>query len=953
MKWWVPEVIQSSDTDCGPASVASFLAGFGLRVSYAQLREACYTDLDGTSIDDLEDVARRFGLDASQTMVPPEHLACGEAGVLPAIAVLALPGGVAHFVVLWRRVGAWLQVMDPMVGRRWMHERDLREVLYRHHTSVPAELWRAWAGTDAFLGPLRWRLRRMGVARRAVDLLVGEAQQDESWRGLATLEALVRLVESAAERGRRPRREAAGLLASFAGRLAEQSWVPERFFSAWGPPEASELTMTGAVLVTATERTDEPREPGPAAKSSEARFTPAGGERGGKHEPREPGPAAKSSEARFTPAAASGGNRIASPDEGGALAGRPEGTGFWSERGACERGGTHEAPEVPPEAARPSVLHQILAHLRQDGALAPSALGAAAGLAGATAALEALLFKGVLEVGGLLFTPGQRTGAVLAVAAFVAGVLLFELRLASGVRALGRRLEARLRVHFLHKLVRLPDSYFAQRLTSDLTLRVHSVVQLRGVPVVAQSILRTLASLLATVAAMIWLDRGCAPLALLALGAAVGLPLLLQSRLAELQLSLTTYQGGLSRYLLDALLGVLPLKSHVAQPGLLAEHDRLLARWARARRALVRSQVLVDAAIYGAGTLISGLVLHGHLQRTADTSSALLLVFWASQLPALGRTLARSLAEYPARRAVAARILEPLQTPDEESAGERPAPREGGARLLLHEVSLDMGRTRLLDQVELELEPGCHCAVLGASGAGKSSLLGLLLGWHRASAGVVALDGRSLEQYDRDALSAELAWIDPQVQLWNRSLYDNLTYGAPALPEDLAEILELSGLRPSLDKLPQGLATPLGEGGSALSQGEAQRVRVARAMLRRHARLVLLDEPLRGLDRPSRARLLKRLRRWWSSATLLCVTHDVHETLDFDRVLVLEQGRVVESGLPAMLARQPGSAYARMLESERQVRSFFDESPLWTRWVVREGRLARHAPSARRADEAV
>ena len=121
-------------------------------------------------------------------------------------------------------------------------------------------------------------------------------------------------------------------------------------------------------------------------------------------------------------------------------------------------------------------------------------------------------------------------------------------------------------------------------------------------------------------------------------------------------------------------------------------------------------------------------------------------------------------------------------------------------------------------------------------------------------------------------------------------------------------------------------------------------------MLRRNARLVLLDEPLRGLDRQTRARLLQRLRRWWPHATLLCVTHDVHETLDFDRVLILEQGRLVENGLPAMLARQPGSLYARMLESERQVRAFFDESSLWTRWVVEEGRLVRHAPSGRRAD---
>jgi ATP-binding cassette subfamily B protein len=126
-----------------------------------------------------------------------------------------------------------------------------------------------------------------------------------------------------------------------------------------------------------------------------------------------------------------------------------------------------------------------------------------------------------------------------------------------------------------------------------------------------------------------------------------------------------------------------------------------------------------------------------------------------------------------------------------------------------------------------------------------------------------------------------------------------------------------------LQRLPQreggGLQTPLGEGGALLSGGEGQRVRLGRAMLQDGVRLALLDEPFRGLDREQRRSLLAASRRWWADSTLLCVTHDVGDTLDFTRVLVVDDGRIVEDGAPSALAAQD-SHYARLLQAEAQVR---------------------------------
>ncbi|MGH8567298.1 MAG: cysteine peptidase family C39 domain-containing protein, partial [Gammaproteobacteria bacterium] len=113
-----PEVIQTSAMDCGPAALKCLLEGFGVAVSYGRLREACQTDVDGTSIDTLEELAKQLGLDVEQIMLPLDHLLLAESDTLPALVVVKLPTGFTHFVVVWRRHGRFVQVMDPASGRR-------------------------------------------------------------------------------------------------------------------------------------------------------------------------------------------------------------------------------------------------------------------------------------------------------------------------------------------------------------------------------------------------------------------------------------------------------------------------------------------------------------------------------------------------------------------------------------------------------------------------------------------------------------------------------------------------------------------------------------------------------------------------------------------------------------------------------------------------------------------
>jgi len=252
------------------------------------------------------------------------------------------------------------------------------------------------------------------------------------------------------------------------------------------------------------------------------------------------------------------------------------------------------------------------------------------------------------------------------------------------------------------------------------------------------------------------------------------------------------------------------------------------------------------------------------------------------------------------------------------------------------------GRT-ILEGLDLHIPPGGRVAVVGPSGAGKSSLVGLLLGWHRPAHGKLLVDHRPLDVDALARLRGYTAWVDPSVSIWNRSLAANLAYGATATSAEIAAAIADADLGPVVARLPAGLKEPLGDGGGLLSGGEGQRVRLARARLRSGVRLAVLDEPFRGLDRSERRCLLGRCLTWWPGATFLLVTHDVGDTVGFERVLVLEGGRVVEDGSPSELAARPSSRYRALLDAEAQAATTLD-GPVWRKLRIEDGRLLAAEP---------
>ncbi|WP_394847631.1 ATP-binding cassette domain-containing protein [Pendulispora brunnea] len=882
----VPEVVQTSAMDCGPAALTSLLEGFGISASYGRLREACQTDVDGTSIDTLEELAGKLGLIATQTMVPPEHLFLHEARVLPAIVVVKQPDGTPHFIIVWRRVGPLMQVMDPSVGRRWMTESSLRDQLFMHRMPVSPEQFRALATSDTFVEVLGRRLVDLGCVSES-DAVLTRAAASDDWRPIALLDAATRMVADIVHSGGvRKGREAGSLLRSILerckGEHPGEGSIPPAYWT--GLPggmsrdEEEGVWLHGVVVVAV---------------------------RAGAHD----GHVADAS--------------LASAELAAVL-------------------------KEPP--ARP--IRELLRMLRADGALGPAALLVALTFAAGVGLVETILMRGLVEVAGDLGVLKERMAGMGALVAFLLALLLLELPIAQSIRRIGRHLEVRLRVAFLTKLPRLADRYLSSRPTSDMANRSHALSAIRSFPDLGAQLVRSALSLLVTVGAIAWLHPPSAPLAILAGVVALAVPLASERVLSERDLRVRAHVGGLSRFYLDGLIGLVPVRTHGAERAVRREHESLLVHWARAARSLVRAAIVTDTLGSCLGFGLAALLLFRYVRGGGPLSEILLFSYWVLNLPVLGQSLAGAVRAYPGVRNTALRLLEPLGAIEEvraEGMTEAAAPSTRGVALEFEGVSVVAGGHAILEEVDLRIAPGSEVAIVGPSGAGKSTFVGILLGWHRPVAGRVLVDGYPLDAAREDVLRRECAWVDPAVQLWNRSLADNMLYGMPAgAMGALPGALDAADLQQLLERMPDGMQTVLGEGGALVSGGEGQRVRLGRALLRRDARLVILDEPFRGLDRRKRRALLSRARAWWRGATILCVTHDMSETLDFGRVLVVEDGRIVEDGVPAALVEAPSSRYRAMLDAEKVVQRGFWSGGNWRKMTLRAGKLAEYGEDAPR-----
>jgi ATP-binding cassette, subfamily B, bacterial len=242
-----------------------------------------------------------------------------------------------------------------------------------------------------------------------------------------------------------------------------------------------------------------------------------------------------------------------------------------------------------------------------------------------------------------------------------------------------------------------------------------------------------------------------------------------------------------------------------------------------------------------------------------------------------------------------------------------------GASVVLENISFCYpDGTEVFEDLSLRVEPGQRVALVGPSGGGKSSLFALIQRFYDLQDGRILIDGQDIVRVTQESLRLAIAVVPQDLSLFHRSAMENIRYGRPGATD--AEVLEAAALancRGFIEALPQGFSTIVGDRGVKLSGGQRQRIAIARAFLK-DAPLLLLDEATSALDGDSEDAIQDALARLMPGRTAIMIAHRLSSVRNFDRIVVLEAGRIVQDGPPEQLMRQDG-VYRALIEREMRI----------------------------------
>ncbi|MEM7220498.1 MAG: lipid A export permease/ATP-binding protein MsbA [Pseudomonadota bacterium] len=324
-------------------------------------------------------------------------------------------------------------------------------------------------------------------------------------------------------------------------------------------------------------------------------------------------------------------------------------------------------------------------------------------------------------------------------------------------------------------------------------------------------------------------------------------------------------------------------------------------------------QLIVAAAL----SLIIALLYNPALSGGMSSGEVIFFITLAGLLAKPVKKLSEVNAKLQRGLAAAEDVFAQFDHPVERNAGRRRIDRARG-RIEFRDVSFgyESGTQTVLDSISFAVEPGQTVALVGRSGGGKSTIINLIPRFYDALDGVVLLDDVPIEEYELGNLREQIAFVNQQVVLFNDTLRKNIAYGQLEDHSDaeLAEAIRRAHADGFIEDLPEGLETLLGDSGKRLSGGQRQRIAIARALLK-NAPVLILDEATSALDNESERHIQAALEEVMRDRTTIVIAHRLSTIERADLILVVEAGRIVESGSHETLLAQSGS-YARLYASE-------------------------------------
>jgi ATP-binding cassette subfamily B protein len=591
--------------------------------------------------------------------------------------------------------------------------------------------------------------------------------------------------------------------------------------------------------------------------------------------------------------------------------------------GASETGAAPHAmtPAAPPRPRSLRPLLQLLSYL----------LPYRARIAGASVALVIssatvlLLGQGLRHVvdEGLRAANGallDRTVAILLAIVVVLALSTYaRFYLVSWV---GERVVADLRVAVFDRIVALSPAYFETTKTGEVLSRLTTDTTLLQT-VVGSSVSMALRNLLILIGGLVMLVVTSAKLAglVLIVVPAVVVPILAFGRrvrtLSRRSQDRVADVGAYAEEMINAIRTVQAFTHEPIDRARFADRvaDSFATAMARIRvRAILTAIVILLA--FGAVSLVLWVGGYDVIQGRMTGGQLSAFVFYAVLTAFAVGTISEVFGDLQRAAGATERLLELLATEPEIAAPAHPValPSPGEGRVALEGATFfypSRPEHAALDDVSLAVKPGETVALVGPSGAGKTTVFQLLLRLYDPTRGVVRVDGVDAKAADPAELRRRIGVVAQEPVIFSGSAWDNIRYGRPDADDaEVREAAEAAAADEFLDRLPEGFDTFLGEKGVRLSGGQRQRIAIARAILR-NAPILLLDEATSALDAESERAVQEALARLAAGRTTLVIAHRLATVLRADRILVMDEGRIVAEGAHEALLRE-GGLYARL-----------------------------------------